>query len=565
MRLVTLLRVLAYPVPWSVDPSADLVAALDTLGRPVAPETIVRAGYGAALCVLFVGVPVAFVAGPPVIPLVLAAALGAAHAVHAAPGLLAATRRTRAGSMAALLVGRLVLRARISPAAETAAAFAAAGDGPLAASLARHVARSRGTPATGLDAFADEWADRFPALTRAVRTVEGAPALPPADREAAFDRALSRVRTGVRDRATEAAASLRAPASALFAFGVVLPLALVGVLPAATAAGLPVSAWWLAVGYDALLPLGLCWAGVRLLARRPVAFSTARLGPTHPAVTDRRLLAVGAGVVVALVAVLSVPLVVAAWLRWPTAVGGGVGTALVVVARPTRPVRERVVAVERGLSDALALLGRRVADGEAVERALPTVADGVSDEVGTVLAAAVRRQRSLGVGVEAAFLGDHGPLAALPSARSRDAARLLGVAVREGPPAGTALESFGTHLDELRTVEREARADLRRLTGAMRHTAAVFAPLVAGATVAMFDGFAARPLGEAGVATPLRTDLLGVAVGGYVLALAVVLTALATGLERGFDPALVADRVGHALLAATGTFLAAVVLTGLLT
>jgi hypothetical protein len=193
------------------------------------------------------------------------------------------------------------------------------------------------------------------------------------------------------------------------------------------------------------------------------------------------------------------------------------------------------------------------------------VADEVDDETGDLLVAVARRQRLLGVDLRTALLGPAGPLATLPSARTRDAARLLAVAASEGPPAGAALVSFGAHLDELRSVERAARADLRRLTGAMHHTAAVFAPLVGGATVAMADGIAARPLAEHGGAALPPTPVLGLAVAGYVLALAAVLTGLATGLERGLDPALVAGRVGRALLAAAGIFTAAVVATGLLT
>jgi hypothetical protein len=48
-----------------------------------------------------------------------------------------------------------------------------------------------------------------------------------------------------------------------------------------------------------------------------------------------------------------------------------------------------------------------------------------------------------------------------------------------------------------------------------------------------------------------------------VLVLAAVLTALSTGLRRGVDRALVGYRVGMALLAATATYLAAVVAGGL--
>jgi len=106
------------------------------------------------------------------------------------------------------------------------------------------------------------------------------------------------------------------------------------------------------------------------------------------------------------------------------------------------------------------------------------------------------------------------------------------------------------HVEDLQRVEREARRELASVTGTLRNTAAIFGPLVGGATVALADGMAAGTLGD-----PLPTAALGVAVSTYVLLMAAVLTALATGLERGFDRGLVGYRVGLALLCAVGSLL----------
>ena len=57
---------------------------------------------------------------------------------------------------------------------------------------------------------------------------------------------------------------------------------------------------------------------------------------------------------------------------------------------------------------------------------------------------------------------------------------------------------------------------------------------------------------------------LGLAVGGYVCWLAVVLPVLATGLARGLDPALVAQRVGQSLLAAVWLYAVAFAATAAL-
>jgi len=103
---------------------------------------------------------------------------------------------------------------------------------------------------------------------------------------------------------------------------------------------------------------------------------------------------------------------------------------------------------------------------------------------------------------------------------------------------------MGEHLRELDAVEAEARRSVEQVTRTLANTAAVFGPLVGGATVAL-----AGAMGSAGpLASGGTVDGLGlVVVGAYVLVLAAILTALSTGLSRGFDRALVGYRVGLAL------------------
>ncbi|MFC4552775.1 hypothetical protein [Halorussus sp. GCM10023401] len=234
-----------------------------------------------------------------------------------------------------------------------------------------------------------------------------------------------------------------------------------------------------------------------------------------------------------------------------------------------KEIRDHARAVEENLTDALYLVGRRVGEGRAVEAAVADAAAEVPGETGEVLADAAGVQRRLRVGVRDAFLGEHGALADVPNPQARSVAELLAVAGREGRPAGRPAVAMADHVDDLRGVEREARRELAQVTGTLRNTAAVFAPLVGGATVALADSTAAKSTISAGTTPafgdPLPTAALGVAVGAYVLLLAAVLTALATGLERGLDRALVGYRVGLAVLSAAATYLAAFVAAGLVT
>ncbi|ELZ95980.1 hypothetical protein [Haloferax sulfurifontis] len=557
--------------PDSVDaePSDELRRSLAFLDADLDAETVVAAGYGAALPAGVLGGLVALVARLPTVTVVfvaLAAALGATHAVHTLPVWLATLRRTRALGNAPELVGRIALRMRIEPSVERASAFAARGGGdPLSASLAAHADRARGTPTAGLSEFADAWRAWFPALDRSTALLQTAADVPAGERDRALDRAHEVVREGTRDRLADFVGSVRGPVTAVYAFGVLLPLALVGALPAAGVAGVGVTAAHVAFVYDAALPACLLAAVGWVLVRRPVAFAPLSVAASHPAVDDHRLPGVAGGAVVGVVGFVAADALVAPWLAPLAAVGLGTGTALFVAARPVMALRARVRAVEDGLPDALYLVGRAVGEGEAVESALARAATSVPGATGDLLDEAVGVQRRLRVGVAESFRGEYGVLESTPSPRVAGVATLLGLAASEGRPAGRAIVSMADQLSALSRLDAEARRELASVTETLSNTAAVFGPLVAGATVALADGMApAKTLDQTAVAAPLSTGDLGLAVGTYVLLSAVILTTLSVGVEHGLDRHLVASRVGRALVSATTTFSVAFAAAGAL-
>lgn len=518
-------------------------------------ETFVAATDGVGVLLGFSLGTVAAVAGAPSL-LLVASAVGYGTAVFARGGIivLGNARRSRTLGTAPTVVSRAVLRMRIMPTAEGAAAFAAETDGRLGDRLSDHVARARGTPLSGLSAFADAWRERFPALHRAVTLVEAAAAAPPEERDRTLDRSMDAILDGTRDRATEAADSLRGPSTAVYAFGVLLPLALVSVLPAAGAAGLEATLPVIVVLYDIALPAGLFCVGGWLLAKRPVAFPPARARGR----TARSVVSIGVVTVTGLLAWIVADLVFAPWTPPLAAIGFGVGSALFVRYRPVVAIRKRTDELEETLPDALYLVGRRVSDGIAVERAVADAADELEGITGETFNAAARRQRQLRVDVETAFIGEHGALDSIPSQRAESAARLLGMAAGAGPPAGRALVETADHLDELQRVEREAKRSLGRVTSTLSNTAAFFGPLVGGATVALADSVGTTEALDGGAP---ETAGLGLAIGVYVLFLAVILTAISAGLQRGLDRATVGYRVGAALCTATLTYLVAVSVT----
>lgn len=550
--------------PWPVEASEELRDALAFLDGEYDASTVVQAGYGAGL-VAVCGTSVAVILVPGrlrAITLVLGSilALAVVHLVHAAPKVAATARRTSALGAAPDLVARAVLRMRLTPAPERAAAFAAqTSDGVLADALGARVRRGRHTGNSGLAAFGDAWSDLFPSLRRACSLITVAGRTPETDRHQLLDRALAVVLDGTRETLQSFAASIRGPVTALYAFGVLLPTALVALLPAAGAAGVVVTPLVVVVLYDIALPGALATAAVWLLTRRPVAFPPPAVTRAHPDVADRRLHGVVAGVGMALGAWVVCTRLLPVWGPPVAAVGLGSGTGLVVATRPVVAVYERVRAVEDGLSDALELVGRRVANGQAVEAAIDQVSDDLGGPTGDLLADGARQQRQLHVGVHEAFLGRHGVLDSVPSPRVRGSLALLSVATDEGPPAGSALLALAEHVDDLQRIEREARQQLTSVCRTLTNTATVFGPLVAGATVALAGGISGGTELAGGEQT---LQWLGGPVGVYVLALATILTTLSVGLVRGVDTELVGHRVGRALVTATVTYLGSYLIVG---
>jgi hypothetical protein len=334
-----------------------------------------------------------------------------------------------------------------------------------------------------------------------------------------------------------------------------LPTALVALLPAAHAVGVGITTATVALVYNLLLPALLLTVACWLLAHRPVAFPPPNVSRTHPDVPDRALPAVG----VFLAGVLAGGVV--AWQFFPSwaiplgATGIGVGGGLFAYYQPVLAVYAHVRNVEEGLTDALSVVGRRVAGGEAVESAIARAGDEVSGEMGAVLAETARKQRQLQVSVHDAFLGEGGSLADVPSRRVRGAVAFLAHAAEEGKPAGPAILSLADHIDDLRRVEAESRHTLQSVCGTLQSTGMVFGPLVAGSTVALAQGM----VGQSGVVSAEGGSLpsLGLSIGLYALALATILPALSTALVRGFDRALVGARVGKSLVSATVVYLAA--------
>ena len=566
-------RGLARLYPYDVETSDELIDAVAFVQWPWKPETIVQAGYGAGIVAALLTAGILLLIQMPLyIILALPVGVGVIHGVHSSPPVFAAFRRTEALGDTPNLIGRAVLRMQIQPATETAVEFAAeTGNGPLAASLKSHIDRSIGSPKTGLISFAEDWAEDFPALRRAAHLLATAQNAPPEERERTLERSLTAVLNGTREEMAAFTSEIRGPTTGLYAFGVMLPLALVALVPAIGLAGgqdgfnIPIEFFVLI--YDVALPVGLIAASVWLLQRRPVAFPPPNVSVHHPDVADRRVHGVGLGILVGALAAVGSVALGHGFLAPVAGIGLGLGTTLLTIFGPIKALRDHVREIEEHLTDALYLIGRQVAEGQAVEAAIAHAGERVPGKTGEVFAQAAGLQERLHVTVDEAFFGTYGSLSDVPSPRAHGMASLLSIAAREGRPAGSAVVSMADHLEELQEVEAEAKREISAVTGTLDSTAAYFGPLVAGATVALAktiaDSQGTRAASDQ-VGKALPADELSLVVGVYVLLMSVILTTLSIGLRHGLDRSLVGYHVGRSLVSATPIYVIAVFVTGLM-
>ncbi|MFB6153340.1 MAG: hypothetical protein ABEJ27_03720, partial [Halodesulfurarchaeum sp.] len=146
-------------------------------------------------------------------------------------------QRNRALGSAPELMAYAILSLRTTPSLESAADLAARRTGGfLGASLRRHrTAAPDGREAW--ESFAAEFQNLDDSLTRSVSLMVAGIETPETGREAVLERALSTALDGASTRVSSFVASIRGPTMGIYAFGVMLPLALVGMLPVVTTTG----------------------------------------------------------------------------------------------------------------------------------------------------------------------------------------------------------------------------------------------------------------------------------------------------------------------------------------
>jgi hypothetical protein len=592
--------------------SGEFRDALTICGLGVEPWEVILASYVAgvlsAVIVLVLAIALTVIAGGGMTALVLIplacgiAALVAQHYVSSYPK--ARSRYLRIHSMGDIpeIVSYLVMSMKIIPNLETAFRFAAeSSDRAFARDIRRLLfdlsLRVHSSIDEAVSAFAQLWGQWNDYLKRSVYLVRSS--LSERDETArmmTLNRALDVVLAGTKAMMEDFAVRLHAPTMVLYSFFIMVPLALVAMLPAASMVGMEVDTIHLFIIYDVILPVVTLLYARSVLSKRPAAFTPPKVPPGHPAMDVQRrrtavMLAVCAG------AVMSVPaLPIGPWadagpwlgpvprtifLMWGISVG--VMLYAFIIVRPFSKARTRIVAIEEEFADSLFLIGRRITEGRSPEEALAYLGETMPEsEIAGVFTRARQNVMVLRFNLYDAFFdSDEGAMRYIGSAKVATVLRLFLQSVeRSHTLTGVAITKLADHLKELSDVEASIRRSLATMTGMVRSTAALFAPLIGGVTLAIsqaLSGLAAATMNQVNPGltaaggyifanryevSQVPPEAFVLIIGLYVILLAAILIYFSSGIEFGDDRiAFIAD-LGIALPSSVAVFSAAAILSG---
>ena len=413
-----------------------------------------------------------------------------------------------------------------------------------------------------LDAFANGWkyGEHF---KRSIFLIKSATCeREEAMRTIALNRALDVVLKGTKGLMQAFSSSLHAPTLILYSVFVMVPLALVAMLPAASVVGLKVNALELALLYDVLFPLVTLLYAHSILMKRPAAFAPPDIPDDHPLLSGPKwawaILSAGCGLAAAsLYAIVPdglLPISNTIFLLWGMV--AAVSVYCIGVYSPYKKLRDEIVSMEVEFADSLFILGRRMAEGKSPEDGFAYTAAMVSGStIGRAYAGTAFNIRCLRSTLYDAVLGEHGAFSDVYSDRIRATiGMLVESSVRSGEVAGSSVVRLADHLKELQEIEDEIRKMLFTMTSMLRTTCIVFAPFIGGITLALSQSvtevvgqtlsglqdmpesarayFPMMPEFGAPLVSPGAFVLI---VGLYVILLVVILLRFVDGIEHGDD------------------------------
>ena len=480
----------------------------------------------------------------------------------------------------------IVMSMKLVPNIETAITFAAGNsEKPLAKDLKKliwdiHI-RVYSSIDEALIAFANQWGRNSEYFKRSLHLVKSSTDEPDeAQRVMTLNKSLDIVLDGTRTMMDGFAARLKNPTYILYSIFILIPLALVALLPAVSIVGVRIDTITLVLMYDIILPLATFLYSEYILLQRPAAFAPPDISDKHPALSNIKsirmtaiVLALITGSIVGLSGYIFMSSGNPSGIFSNEAMTGFIPrtfpiiwalTAIITiyclgVYTPYKKIRDGIKQIENEFADSMFILGRRISEGRSAEEAFAhTSVTMKGSKIGEVFGDVSRNLTAMRTTLHGAiFDEDCGAFKDVYSSRVHTTMRLFTESVHKShEAAGMAIIKLADHLKELQDVEINIKRGLYDVTSTMRSTAMLFAPLIGGVTLALSEviqkilnnldkeskllpqdldlGNMMREVGS-GMTQTVPPDIILLVIGIYMVILVIILTRFAGGIEYGGD------------------------------
>jgi len=442
-----------------------------------------------------------------------------------------------------------------------------------------------------LTSFATQWGKWSEYFKRALHLIRSSiQEKEEASRIVTLNRALDVALDGTKDMMNKFANKLHQPTMVIYSIGIMIPLALVAMLPAAGLVGLKITIFQVFFLYDVILPTFIFFYTRKILLSRPATFNPPNIPKDHPDLIKinkkrRFLISVVSGFIVALPGIffMVLPFVmptgssnkilnfivdpnglnsyfpVTLFIIWGVAVS--VSSYTISVYYKYKKIRDNIKQIETEFSDALYILGKRISEEKSPEESFmyaATTMEGskiaeVFSKTGYNLTAMHTNLR------EALFSTEFGSLKYVYSDRIKAIMRLFVEGIQKSQRAvSISIIRIADHLKELQAVEKKIKDTLFSLTSTLRSTVAVFAPLIGGVTLAitklissilgdLSGGFASEAIPgstpsflkvtESFTLDNVRPEYFVLVIGIYIIELVFLLVRFTNGIDEGDDKA----------------------------
>jgi len=436
-----------------------------------------------------------------------------------------------------------------------------------------------------------------------------------ASRIITLNRALDVALDGTKDMMNKFANKLHQPTMVIYSIGIMIPLAVVAMLPATGLVGLKITIIQVFFLYDVILPVFIFFYTRKILLSRPATFNPPKIPPDHPSlvkINKKRRLIISCiiGFLIALPGIIFVLLPVlfpngstnyiinfiikpdglnlffpvTLFIIWGFA--AAVTIYCISVYYPYKKVRDNIKHIEKEFSDALYILGKRIAEDKSPEESFMYTAKTMEgSKIGKIFSQTGYNLTAMHTNLrDAMFNQEYGSLKDVHSDRVKAIMRLFVEGIKKSQRAvSISIIRIADHLKGLQEIENKIKDTLYSLTSTLRATVTIFAPLIGGITLSItklitniLGGLAGKIPTETisdsqaassipSVATNfavqnIRPELFVLVIGIYLLELIFLLIRFTNGIDEGDDKATYMYSLGKTMPVSIFVFSATVIL-----